>query len=207
LHVFGLRFFLSDAGILKFSRAEIAAQGKNYVDELYKRKLLARDVDAFSEIRFGGYGGLGIHENKTDEYREIFAYLQQRGKQALEDSYPNKGIVLLNEMKSDPSLFFRRVCLTNSEDNIYCRVPILASIDSDAFVSSFLGLLPAHQRTVMMALNSRYEHGALDRDLASEKDWLRSVTSKLVEKAAAMSEIGKYRLLKNIEWHITPILS
>jgi len=81
--------------------------------------VLARDVDAFSEIRFGGYGGLGIHENETVEYRELFAYLQQKGRQALEASYPEKGILLLNEMKSDPALFFRRVCLTNSEDNIY----------------------------------------------------------------------------------------
>ena len=61
-------------------------------------------------------------ENQSDEYREIFAYLQQRGKQAYEESFPGKGAALLDEMKSDPSLFFRRVCLTNSDDNIYCRV-------------------------------------------------------------------------------------
>lgn len=133
--------------------------------------------------------------------------MQQKAKQALEDSYPNKGVVLLKEMRSDPSLFFRRVCLTNSDDNIYYRVPILASIDPDAFVSSFLDLHPAHQKTVMMALGSRYESGVLDRELISERPWLQAVTAQIIERAAVMSEIGKFRLLKNIEWHITPVLS
>jgi hypothetical protein len=59
----------------------------------------------------------------------------------------------------------------------------------------------------MMALGLRYEHGALNRELASEKDWLQSVVSKLEKKAASMSEVGKYRLMKSIEWHITPVLS
>jgi hypothetical protein len=167
--------------------------------------ILVANEDEISEG--DDYGGLGIHENETAEYRELFAYLKQKAKHALEDSYPSKGIALLDEMKSDPALFFRRVCLTNSEDNIYYRVPILASIDPDAFVSSFLSLHPAHQRTVMMALKSRYEHNTLESELVSEKYWLQSAISKLMEKAGSMSEIGRYRLLKNIEWHIPPIVS
>jgi hypothetical protein len=206
LHVLGLRFFLSDLQILKLSRAEVTEQGKRYIDALYERNVLASDIDAFSEIRFGGYGGLGICENETDEYRELFAYLQNKGRQALEESYPSKGIALLYEMKVDPTLFFRRVCLTNNDDNIYYRVPILASINPDTFVVSFLDLHPAHQRTVMMALRSRYEHSALERELASEKDWLHSIISKLKERATGMSEIGRYRLLKNIESNLASFL-
>jgi len=56
-----------------------------------------------------------------------------------------------------------------------------------------------------MALHSRYENSALERELVSEKSWLRSVTSKLIAKAEGMSDIGKYRLPKNIEWHMTQL--
>jgi hypothetical protein len=206
LHVFGLRLFASNVGLLKKSRADVVVEGKQYIDDLYAKKRLDGLPNDFDEVRSGGYGGLGIHENTTAEYRELFAYLETKGKKAVDDKYPEKGLALLKEMESDPRLFFRRVSLTNSQDNWYYDVPILASVDADVFVSSLLKLHPAQQRIIMMALHSRYEHGKLDRDLPSEKSWLVSVTQKLLDKAAKMTPIGKYRLLKNIDWHLTPVL-
>jgi hypothetical protein len=166
LHVFGLRLFLSRIELLGRSLAEVTAEGKSYIDDLYAMKRLEPSpLNDFSEVRFGGYDGLGIHEQGTPEYKELFAYLQQKQKQVSEDGFPEKALALLSEMETDPHLFFRRVCVTNDGDNVYYRVPVLASIDPDVFVFSILKSHPAHQRTIMMALHSRYEHGRLQNEL------------------------------------------
>ena len=66
LHVLGLRLFLADQGILKLARADVAAEGKQYIDDLYAAKILqAPSFDDSSEIRFQGWGGLGICEHET----------------------------------------------------------------------------------------------------------------------------------------------
>jgi hypothetical protein len=208
LHVFGLRLFLSDIGVLNKNRVEVVREGKRYIDDLYARPHASVPLtDEADDVRFGGYGGLAVQENETPEYRELFAYLQQKMKQAAENTYPERGLALLKEMASDPQLYFRRVCLTNSADNLYYEIPILASIDPDVFVSSLLSQHPAHQRIIMMAFKSRYAHGSLGRELAPERPWLATVCSHLVKRAHALPPIGKYRLLSEIESSMVPALN
>lgn len=92
LHVFGLRLFLSDRSILPFSRSEIVAQNKKYVDGLYAAKrFTTAPPDVFSEIRFQGWGGLGIHEHETAEYKELFSYLMEVMQRTVEETYPHEG--------------------------------------------------------------------------------------------------------------------
>jgi hypothetical protein len=208
LHVLGLRLLLFRIEVLRKSKAEVISEGKSYIDDLYAKKRLPPLLtdDIFSEVRFGGFAGLGMFERDTPEFQELFSYLQQKQRQAAEDTYPERGLSLLSEMKADPHLFFRRICVTNSADNLYYRIPILASIDPTAFVSSILECHPADQRTIMMALRSRYEHGGLQRELAPEKAWLSAVRDKLIENAAGLPPIGKYRLMEAIRAFINPVV-
>ncbi|MEA2944862.1 MAG: hypothetical protein QOI40_192, partial [Alphaproteobacteria bacterium] len=154
-----------------------------------------------------GYGGLGIQESGTPAYLELLAYLRRKSRQAAEAAYPEKGLALLKEMASDPPLYFRRLCRTNSKDNLYPDVPILASIDPDLFVSSLLKQHPVHQRIILMAFKSRYGHGGLARELAPERRWLTTVRDKLAKEADALPPIGRYRLLNDIETSIEPVLA
>jgi hypothetical protein len=206
LHVLGLRLFLSRIGVLEKTRADVLSEGKKYIDDLYTTKRLEGWVSGFSEISFGGYGGLGIMESGTSEYQELFTYLRDKGEQAVRDTYSEKGQALLKEMATNPQLYQRRLCVTNTADSLYYNVPILASIDPDVFVSLLLQQRPAAQRDIMMAFRMRYELVSIDRDLVAEKPWLRQVRDKLMEKAAYMPLIGKYRLLQTIEWAIEPAL-
>jgi DNA polymerase III delta prime subunit len=148
LHVLGLRLTLSDMGVLNVSRAQLVLDGKKYIDDVYKRKTLELPPPGdFDEIRFNGFGGLGIH-HETPEYKELFAYLRSATQRAIEDTYPKKAINLLKEMGADVHLFYRYLCLTNDSDNIYYRTPILASLDPDAFaVSSMRTALGRFLRT------------------------------------------------------------
>lgn len=203
LHVFGLRLFLSNQGVLPFSRAEIVNQGKKYIDDLYAAKRFATlPPDIFSEIRFQGWGGLGIYENETAEYKELFSYLMEIMQRALEDTYPGRALDLLSDMKTDVQKFYRHLCLTRDDANQYVKVPVLAKINVDQFVDSFLGLHPSEQHTVMMALKGRYEGGQLDRELKDEKPWIVSVRDRLAKETANLSRISQYRLQKQIEWYL-----
>lgn len=206
LHVLGLRLFLSGIGVLKASRAQLVEDGKRYIDDVYKQKILkAPPPGDFSEVRFDGYGGLGIHENETAEYKELFAYLKDTTERAIEETYPKKALDLLEEMKTDVQMFYRRLCLTNNSDNIYYRTPILASLDPDAFVAALLNLHPTEQHTVMMIFKSRYEHGQLEQDLKEEKAWAEIVREKLLTHAETMTPVGKYRIRKHVEWYMKAI--
>jgi hypothetical protein len=208
LHVLGLRLFLAGIGALKKGRRDIVHEGKRYIDELFaSRRVEVPLPDDADETYREGFGGLGIQESDTPEYLELLAYLRRKSRQAAEAAYPEKGLALLKEMASDPPLYFRRLCRTNSKDNLYPDIPILASIDPDLFVSSLLKQHPVHQRIILMAFKSRYGHGGLARELAPERRWLTTVRDKLAKEADALPPIGRYRLLNDIETSIEPILA
>src|SRR5262249_54857728 len=152
-------------------------------DDVYKAKRLEALGDEAGITRFNAYGGLGICENETSEYGELLAHFVSNEKRREEDTYPAKASALLKEMEVDPQLFYRRVCPTNSPENIFYGVPLLAVIDPDVFVNDLLKLHPSDQHTIMMAIKARYEYGRLDRDLPSERPWIEAVRGNLLEKA------------------------
>jgi hypothetical protein len=205
LHVFGLGLFLARIEVIENSTQEILAKGKHYIDDLYTQKRL-EPTNESNEVRFGGWEGLGICEQDTKEYREFFDYLTKKQQQVVVDAYPEKSEILMKEMEKDPDLFLRRICFTQSEDNLYYRIPILAYIDPDIFVTALLAQHPGHQHTLLRALERRYEGGGLDRDLASERTWLTAVRDKLQARADDMTGIAKYRLLNAIKLNIVPLL-
>ena len=139
LHVLGLRLWLSGIGVLKKTRAEVVEEGKRYIGDLYSDQRLepASPHDRDSNLIFGGYAGLGIHENETSEYRELFDYLHERRQAAELDRHPTIAKELLKDMAEDPDQFFRRVNLINDESNDFYDIPILAAIDPNCFVIRF----------------------------------------------------------------------
>jgi len=208
LHVFGLWLLLSDRGAIKNYRPEILEEGKKYIDELYQAKKLHVDIPAtFSEMRFDGYGGLGIHENKTAEYKELFTYLRVAKQKALEDTYPEKALDLLDELKGDTQQFYRRLCYSAAPGSgEYAGVPVLAKLDPDMFLDTVLSLHPADQHVVMMALKARFEHGRLERDLPDEKPWLEKVRDNLLARAKRMTPMSRFRVESHVNWYLKPIL-
>jgi KAP-like P-loop domain-containing protein len=208
LHVFGLRLFLSDAGVLKKTRREIVNDSKRYINDMYtQRRLSPLPLDGAGEMVAGGYGGLGIHENETPDFREILQYLRQTQKQAAEDNYPVEATTLLNKMRVDPQAFLRLICLNSNEPGRYYKTPILAFVDPDQFVTTLLRLHPERQRIALTALTLRYEQGRLDRELPQERPWLIAVRDKLTVQAAKLAPISRYRVHWHIENFFTAILA
>ena len=196
LHVFGLRLWLSKIGAIPENREQVLADGRSYVDHLYARGVL-EPIDphgGYLDMAFGGYGGLGIHEAESVEYRQLRDYLNEKRRATEADRRPAIAEELLLNMRDDPSLFLRRVCLTNHEDNKFYDIPVFASLDPARFVAVFLGLHPRGQRNAMIALKARYEHGRIDHDLLDERPWAIEVSNQIQAASDAFSPIPKDRL-------------
>lgn len=201
-HVFGIQLKLSTIGVTTASRAQVVADAKSYVDHLYDHRLLEpleRRQYAFDDD-FDSYAGLGYMEASSAELKEISEYLHKKRHATAVDLRPAIAQDLLKQMVEDPSQFLRRICLTNHEDNEFYDIPILASLDVRRFVDVFLGLHPAKQKTVILALKLRYQHGMLDRDLEDERPWATEVRSQILAAGGAMNPISKDRIQRLVAY-------
>jgi hypothetical protein len=208
LQVFGLRLLLVRMGALGMSRATVVSECKTYIDDLYSAKRLQPlEVHQTEDtLSWGGYGGLGIHEKETDELRELDRYLEEKRKQAAVDKYPDEARTLLEEMRNDPNLYYQRLCLTNSDKNLYYRIPILSVINPSDFVTALLQQSPPHQALILRAFKARYEQGDLKNRLAQEQPWLGLVQDELAKQTESMSVMEKHRLTIWIDGCIRPFL-
>jgi hypothetical protein len=206
LHVLGLRLFLSDQNILPLSKDDVVAQGKQYIDDIYAAKKIEMPPNGDPrEVRFQGWGGLGISEQNTPEYRELFDYLIPAIQRTVEDNYPDIAKTLLSDMTSDVDLFYRKISLSYADASDYIRAPVLAKLPVDDFVNTFFTLHPSAQRVVMVALEGRYQYGRLGQDLKDEKPWIVAVHGAFQERLQKLSVISQYRLRKSLEWYLPTV--
>src|SRR5690606_8627517 len=127
LHVFGLRLLLSRNGAIDLSLAEVVEDGKRYIDDLSAANRL--QTDPFSATRYDGYGGLGIHENNTPEYNDLFRYLKDARQKAFEDTFSTKSQLVLETLKADAQHFYHLICHSGEGGGEFANIPVLAKLD------------------------------------------------------------------------------
>jgi hypothetical protein len=85
------RAVITDQGLLLLSKADVVAEGKQYIDDVSTAKKLEVPLSGDArEIRFQGWDGLGISEQNTDEYRVLFEHLMSAVQRSVEDNYPQR---------------------------------------------------------------------------------------------------------------------
>lgn len=203
LHVLGLRLFLADQQLLQLSKADAVAEGKQYIDDVCTKKELEVPFSGQTgEIRYGGFDGLQISEQGTEEYRVLFEHLMSAVERSIKDTYPKKANDLLSTMRSDVDSFYRQISLSHADATNYVHAPVLANLPVDDFVNAFLGLHPSEQRLAMAALKSRYDFDRLDQSLKEEKPWITSVYDAFQKRVPDLSPIARYRLQKQLGWYL-----
>jgi hypothetical protein len=158
-----------------------------------------------SELRFQGWGGLGICEHDAADYKELYEYLTGMMQRVVMDSYPDKAKQLLSDMSSDVDHFYRQVSLSHADASDYVRAPVLAKMPVADFVNAFFALHPSAQRLAMAALKGRYEYGRLDQTLKDEKSWIVAVHAAIQGRLPQLSAISKRRLGMQLEWYANAI--
>lgn len=208
-HVFGLRIWLASLQFIDKTKEDVVKEGKNYVDDLFERKLLKPTVDRFSSNdRLDSYAGLGVYENNTEEFRELFSYLNKKQIEMAEQQLPSEAKYVLNLIAKGNDEFSKEACLPpdmKGGGNYYNK-EVMAKIVPDEFVSTLLKLHPIRQKYVLLALNTRYAHGHLERNLPNEKPWVEAVKEAIEKTRQNKNPSEAYRLGKVIEWYIDPIL-
>jgi hypothetical protein len=154
LHVFGLRLFFSDVGVVQRTRSQIVAECKAYIDDLSKAgRLPDEGADRFGD-RMQSWEGLGFSAIDSPEFKEIRDYLIQSIAEHFRKALPTKGLQLLELMKTDVQAFFRSLCANSVTASPYLDAPILANIDPAVFVSEVLALDPTTQASVFATILS-----------------------------------------------------
>lgn len=205
LHVLGLRLWLSDIGRIPLSRDDVEAEGRAYIDAVRDSGLLEPPAqDDF--IRHTGYGGLGYTQVQTEEFKRLAAHLSDQRVIADERRRPDQAADLFEELKTDFELFSRRILHNGGSDSRWFRTPILHHLDPEEFGGWLIDQHPALQREILMTISIRYDHDALNRNLAEERPWFMALRTELERRAVGLSNVARDRLTKNIGWFITPKL-
>lgn len=195
MHVVGLQLHLADIGLSELSRAEIVERGKRYIDELRRLGTIELAPEpGRDEMRYGGYGGLGMTQADSPEMGEVFQHLLATRAAAATDRHPAIATALLADMRADPVRFVEQVS-GDSNGNRYAREPVLAALDPADFTAAFLELGPTAQQDVAMGLLRRYDHARLLQELAGEVAWARRVETLIAEAAERATPLTRNRLL------------
>ncbi|RYG88916.1 MAG: hypothetical protein EON59_02850 [Alphaproteobacteria bacterium] len=195
MHVIGLQLHLSDIGLNELSRAETVERGKRYIDELRRLGTIELAPEpGRDEMRYGGYGGLGMTQANSPEIGEVFQHLVATRAAAAADRHPAIAVELLAEMRANPARFVEQVS-GDADGTRYAREPVLAALDPADFTAAFLELEPTAQRAVAMGLLRRYDHARLLHELVGEVAWAQRVETLLAEAAERASPLTRDRLL------------
>jgi hypothetical protein len=203
LHLFGQMLFLADIGFSRRDRLETLADCKAYVDDLRKEGALESPREAYlDDIRHGNYGGLGFAQNETNEFRELWKYVDEQRVACEIDGYPKHAQSLLDLMKTDPTNFVRQITYRNDGVAPFANRPVLASAKPEEFADILIGLEPMAFREVLLGLSSRYDMAKLakDRELSGERKWAEALEAALIVKASTLGSFARDRISKNVEW-------
>ena len=186
-HVTGLLLWFSELKLYNKSEKEILDFAKEYIDQLKNEgNLPPCNPNAHHFIDNDAWGGLGFVKKDSESFKELCRYIKENEEKVTHESYPEKGKELLDLIKSDPDLFYRRIILSNHEDNIYYDTPILKYIDPEEFVKVFMAVQPSVKRRVCLALQKRYEILDVKPNLRTELDWFQEVISLLEKERKAL---------------------
>ena len=198
LHVFALRLMMVDEGIRGNSLDEETDACIRYIDEVLELGLLPpRETNWNWTQGFerGGDGyGYWITDASKPYFERLWNHLMASRRKAFENQLPKIAQKLLKTMNSDPKAFFEMVSPTNNGENPYAHVPVLHSIDPKEFVETWLALPHESWRLIEYALQGRYEHARLERELKAENKWAGEVHRLLLGKADSASGFNSLRI-------------
>jgi len=180
MHITGLFLELSSAKVLDITKAKILELAKSHIDKLVEEKVnVSHKSDPFYDI---SSKGLQYYSKDSNEFRELFEYISSMSEKQINDSLPQLGIDLLNDIKNHTDSFYKKISYTGSV-NEYHRYPVLKYIRPKDFVKAIIENEPYKRRDVILAISSRYKSSGDIKILSPEIAWLQEVVYLLFKQA------------------------
>lgn len=201
LHVFALRMWLSQLGIIDMPLEKIAGECHQYIDDL-----LSKDALPPYELKrdpFGDRAGsLGYAYTVLPEYehqfKELSDHLHDARELALARTFPQHSEKILKLLKTSGQKFFDNISPTATQSGDYVKLPVLAIIPPEQFVNHWMESPKDNWYAIKMALQERYKMLGGNSDLESELPWIKSVVQLLNERADQEKGFTRVRIRKTI---------
>jgi len=198
LHIAALRLMMAEQNVSGRSMEEETKLCVAYIDDLLAKGRLpapSLEYDPLNRLR-NGHGGYGywISDSTRPYFETIFKHVDHARHLALEATYPDHAAEVLRMLKEEPSSIFHTISPTAHRTNTLAHIPILVQIPAKSFVDAWLSGPRNGWRQTTMALDNRYEHGQLDRQLRDERPWLVEVEGEMNARIDAASGLDAFRL-------------
>ena len=163
LHVVGVSIMLAEQELVDKTVANTVADLKIYIDDHFIPNLTdercRRLMEEFSH-HFDAYDGLGFMRREEADFQEVLKYLTKK-VDAWHQAWlsTDAGKQLLGFLTDDWIRFFGNLTVINhAPEQRYLDAPILATIDVETFVDSWLNLSRVDELLVVGVLRDRYEY-------------------------------------------------
>lgn len=203
LHLFALRFMMSENAIITDDYPAVERSCCEYIDDLLSSDdLPVRPTDPKwpESLKYRSSHGYGYWV--SDAYQNYFSNVHQYLNNKRIEAFANQGTQIAEEilttLKTDPELFTKLISYKLGEGK-YASIPVMHTIDTNKLVEVWLSIPKANWRTIQYAFNSRYEGGRLQNDehhtgeLAAERDWAIQLRQSLEAHA---TKLGGYKRLR-----------
>ena len=187
LHIFSLKLMMAEYQIQNRTMEEVVDEAICYINDLRTIGCLPplmTDLgwmDSFDQS-FDGQG-YWVTESAKPHFKVILDHLVATRRLAFVDQIPTIIESLLVMVRTDSKQFFEQVSPTNNGENPYARIPLLHHMSPEQFVSDWLNSPNENWRNNYYALENRYSHGALKRELVDEQEWAFEVYQTLTRYA------------------------
>lgn len=205
LHVVGVSLMLAGHQLIDKTLPDTVTEMKAYIDDKFIPSLTSehcRRVTERSYHFFESYDGLGFIGRDRPEFREVTNYLAQKIQAWRQDWLSgDAGKELLGLLMEDRLQFLGNLKVINyPSEQRYLDIPILATIDAEAFVDTLFKLARHDEQFVVGSLKDRYERCPALLD--AEGLWWRSVQEELMRRADSLKSRPRKVQIRSLVSHI-----
>ncbi|MFZ5442306.1 MAG: P-loop NTPase fold protein [Myxococcota bacterium] len=154
---------------------QLLVQAIATIDRLSERNMVGPQKQTIAELFRGASHGLGFQEAETSQFVEFRRHAQKALKCDIEKGYPELAGKLIRQMSLDVRGFQRSLVRTNSGENLYADVPILAFCKPSEFIEALASASPESLQMVGWVMRERYRHYNFLPPLQAELPWLKEV--------------------------------
>ena len=200
IHTFSMLVYFKEESVIDVN---LDILKKHALDSFYKTITVKENIKSLRDIDFREHAsGYAFYANGIDYFNNFLDEVSIEYERKYEHNLEAKVVELLDLMREDPDLFYHRINLTNSSENLFFDVPILNKINAVQFSEILCNLLKSELVVVLTALRKRYQLVTQDPIYPKEKDWINEVVKNINDVILPASN----RLKKaKIEVKILPI--
>ncbi|MCG9494300.1 KAP family NTPase [Acinetobacter pittii] len=202
IHTFSMLVYFNNISIIEIDLEVLKTHALRSFDKVFP---VVDNLKSLREIEYKEHSsGYSYFARGIDYFNDFLNEINTIYENKYNSNLKEKANELVALMKSNPSLFYHRINLTNNSDNLFYDVPVLKEIEPLKFSEELCNLSKSELSSILPALRKRYQLIMQDPIYPKEKDWLDQVVENINIVILPQSE----RLKKaKIEQRILPLFS